>query len=202
MPTTECTVYAWASREVGYAIREPWSASSHEKQLLRTAPSNGRKPQIKGSFEMPKHVLCFFGQHRDSFPGRSNAPILYGLVTPRSRTEGRPLLTTLEKPVLHFENLFCIINAVEQMLCWKSAITTLSCNWHLQNFGGKTLLEPISLMRNMRHVKSRLVSHHLVFPFVRLSHCLCQMMTDVRMSVISCQICPTHTVCSNKNFNV
>ena len=75
----------------------------------------GEKAQIKGNVEMPKHVLCFL-ENRDSFPdGRSNAPILYGLVTPRSRTE--TLLTTLEKPVLHFENLFCIINANgEQML--------------------------------------------------------------------------------------
>ena len=161
MPTTECTVYAWASREVGYAIREPWSASSHEKQLLRTAPSNGRKPQIKGSFEMPKHVLCFFGQHRDSFPGRSNAPILYGLVTPRSRTEGRPLLTTLEKPVLHFENLFCIINVLVSRCSDGNLQLRLSLAFDFYRMSVERLC--ISLMRNICHVKSRLVSHHLVF---------------------------------------
>ena len=61
-----------------------------------------------------KTCFVFFRRlGRDSFPWRSNAPILYGSVTPPTGPI-RPLLTTLEKPVLHFENLLCIMKVVNR----------------------------------------------------------------------------------------
>ena len=59
-----------------------------------------------------KTCFVFFRRlGRDSFPWRSNAPILYGSVTPPLGPI-RPLLTMLEKTVLHFENLLCIMKVV------------------------------------------------------------------------------------------
>ena len=137
----------WKNSISGYVVHHSMYAlgesvhlpsSSHESNCYAPRSQMGEKPRSKETLRC-QNMFCVFLENRDSFPdGRSNAPILYGLVTPRSRTETEHLLTTLEKPVLHFENLFRIINANgEQMLwwCWRlsSEFTNLSCIWYLHN---------------------------------------------------------------------
>ena len=46
----------------------------------------------------------------------------------------------------------------------------------------------ISLVKISVMLKSYVA--HLMFSFVRLSHCSCQTMTDMSMHLISCQLCP------------
>ena len=128
--------------------------------------------KIKGSFEMPKHVLCFFGQQGESFPGRRlTQQRQYSTVSSRHRGRADPpALTTLEKTCFAFWKPVLNNHCCEQMLCWRFSLWDHDSLYKWKYFA--------------RYVA------HLVFSFVRLSHCSCQTMTDMSMHLISCQLCP------------
>ena len=80
--------------------------------------------KIKGSFEMPKHVLCFFGQQGESFPGRRlTQQRQYSTVSSRHRGRADPpALTTLEKTCFAFWKPVLNNHCCEQMLCWRFSL--------------------------------------------------------------------------------
>ena len=103
--------------------------------------------KIKGSFEMPKHVLCFFGQQGESFPGRRlTQQRQYSTVSSRHRGRADPpALTTLEKTCFAFWKPVLNNHCCEQMLCWSFSLWDHDSLYEniLQDFFGE----------NIRHVE-------------------------------------------------